>query len=251
MIQRYDTHEPDDSPEACVPFVTVIGAPPSVCIGSQARIPHNEDKYDVAGGIAGAPVRLTHTTFLSDIFGDGAPLVPADAEMIIEGFVRKSSYLNRINDAPFAEFTGCTNIKGSAFIVEVIGITWRPEPIYLHMSTGLPVLDDHVLCGMAIEPQLQKRLMSLGIDAVEVAMDEQGNNIFTAHVSIKRRSYGEPWNAAYQLLSDINIKYVFLYDEDIDVRDPRKRQWAFETRLRPDEGIITTPIIVGASLDPT
>jgi UbiD family decarboxylase len=96
------------------------------------------------------------------------------------------------------------------------------------------------------------RASSLCSEIVDIATDDQlGNGIFSVHVKIKRRTYGEIFNLAYVLLADINFKYIFIYDDDIDIRNPKDRQWAFETRLQPKDGILTTPTIVGASLDPS
>ena len=225
-------------------LAVIIGGSPADVLASMGRVPHDQEKYGITGALLGKPATLVKCKTI-DVW------VPFDAEMIIECEVPYPMQYHE--DVPFTEFTGCSNIKGEAFVCRVTAVTMRKDrPIYLHMSTGMPPnLDDHSLCGLGISAMLYERANSGCSEILDLCMDYDGNNIFSAHVKIKRRTFGETRNLIYQLLSDINIKYVYVYDEDIDIRDRRDRVWAFETRLRPDEDIYKTPIMVGASLDPS
>lgn len=225
-------------------LAVIIGGSPADVLGSMGRVPHDQEKYGITGALLGKPATLVKCKTI-DVW------VPFDAEMVIECEVPYPMEYHE--DVPFTEFTGCSNIKGEAFVCKVKAVTMRKDnPIYLHMSTGMPPnLDDHSLCGLGISSMLFDRAASGCSEILDLCMDYDGNNIFTAHVKIKRRTFGETRNLIYQLLSDINIKYVYIYDDDIDIRDHRDRFWAFETRLRPNEDIYTTDIMVGASLDPS
>ena len=224
-------------------LAVIIGGSPADVLGSMGRVPHDQEKYGITGALLGKPATLVKCKTI-DVW------VPFDAEMVIECEVPYPMEYHE--DTPFTEFTGCSNIKGEAFVCRVKAVTMRKDdPIYLHMSTGMPTLDDHSLCGLGISAMLHERASSGCSEIVDLCMEEEGNNIFTAHVSIKRRMYGEVENLIYQLLSDINIKYIYVYDEDINIRDLKDRRWAFETRLRPESDIYTTGKMVGASLDPS
>ena len=119
------------------------------------------------------------------------------------------------------------------------------------MSTGRSMLDDHALCGLGISSILFEKASNGCSEILDLCMISEGNNIFGAAVKIKRRTYGEVSNLIYNLLSDINIKYLYVFDDDIDIRDIRERTFAFETRCRPEKDIIILPELVGASLDPS
>lgn len=231
-------HEKGKAAELAV----IIGAGPADVYGSMGRIPHDNEKYGIVGALLGRKPTLVRCRTI-DV------LVPACAEMIIECEVPYPVQYHK--DVPFLEFTDCSNQKGEAFICKVKAITFRDNPIYLHMSTGKSSLDDHSLCELGISSMLYERARSGCSEVLDLCMDDVGNSIFFAHVKIKRRMYGEVINLIYQLLSDINIKGVYVYDEDIDIRESKDRMWAFETRMRPDRDVIITEKMVGASLDPS
>ena len=67
-----------------MPIAIWIGHHPAALTGGQARLAYPESHYPAIGGIMGAPVRLVPT----ETFGDKL-MVPADAEIVIEGYVPK------------------------------------------------------------------------------------------------------------------------------------------------------------------
>ena len=79
-----------------LPIAIVIGVHPLFSLGAQALTPANEDEYAVIGGMMNEPLRLVRAKTVSI-------LVPADAEMIIEGQIMPN--VRRI-EGPFGEFTG-------------------------------------------------------------------------------------------------------------------------------------------------
>jgi len=64
------------------PFAIVIGHHPAYYLGSQWEGPFGRNEYEIAGGVMQEPVRLVPSETWGDEF-----LVPADAEMIVEGVV--------------------------------------------------------------------------------------------------------------------------------------------------------------------
>jgi UbiD family decarboxylase len=49
----------------------------------------------------------------------------------------------------------------------------------------------------------------------------------------------------------IRPKLVIVVDEDIDVRNPEKIEWAMATRFQADRDLVVIPNQVGAALDPS
>ncbi|HEY3167333.1 MAG TPA: UbiD family decarboxylase, partial [Candidatus Binatia bacterium] len=74
----------------------VVGVHPLFSLGAQAFTPLTEDEYAVIGGMMGEALRV--------VKGKTVPiLVPADAEMVIEGKILPNV---RREEGPFGEFTG-------------------------------------------------------------------------------------------------------------------------------------------------
>jgi UbiD family decarboxylase len=48
-----------------------------------------------------------------------------------------------------------------------------------------------------------------------------------------------------------SLKHVFVFDDDIDISDPKDFLWAFTTRFQANKGMYTYPNSLGSSLDPS
>ena len=79
-----------------LPIAIVIGVHPLFSLGAQALTPADEDEYAVIGGMMNEPLRLVKAKTVPI-------LVPADAEMIIEG--KMLPHVRR-TEGPFGEFIG-------------------------------------------------------------------------------------------------------------------------------------------------
>src|SRR5689334_15100348 len=63
-----------------LPIVAWIGHHPAACMGALTRVSIDVDEYSVIGGLLGQPLRVTPSETWGEKF-----LVPADAEIVIEG----------------------------------------------------------------------------------------------------------------------------------------------------------------------
>src|SRR5438552_13751917 len=81
----------------------VLGAGPFVDLGSQAKIPHAQEKLGVAGALAGRPVELVACKTVD-------AEVPADAEIVIEGHFVPGL---REPEGPFGEVAGPYGLEGA------------------------------------------------------------------------------------------------------------------------------------------
>ncbi|NOX68264.1 MAG: hypothetical protein GXP15_03685, partial [Gammaproteobacteria bacterium] len=45
-------------------------------------------------------------------------------------------------------------------------------------------------------------------------------------------------------------KHVFVYDADINIRDPRDRDWALAHRFMPDRDLMIIPNVMGMNIEP-
>ena len=81
-----------------------------------------ESHWEACGGLIGQALRLTP----SKTFGDKI-MVPADAEIVIEGYA-PANILEA--DGPFGEYTGYTGPQVAAPIINVTSISMRKNAIY-------------------------------------------------------------------------------------------------------------------------
>src|SRR5947207_14607685 len=79
-----------------LPCAVVLGAPPVVTFASVQKLPETLDELHVAGALVGAPINVVKAKTV-DL------LVPAEAEIVIEGFI-DTEYLEP--EAPFGESHG-------------------------------------------------------------------------------------------------------------------------------------------------
>ena len=101
------------------PVAIVVGHHPAFYIGALNVSPFGEDDYHVIGSIAGQPLRLVPSeTWGSDF------LVPADAELIIEGEIPPGV---REAEGPFGEFPGTYGPQRVRWVINVTAITHRRD----------------------------------------------------------------------------------------------------------------------------
>jgi len=84
-----------------LPCAVVLGAPPCVTFASVQKLPETLDELHVAGALVGAPINVVKAKTV-DL------LVPAEAEIVIEGFI-DTEYLEP--EAPFGESHGHVNLQ--------------------------------------------------------------------------------------------------------------------------------------------
>ncbi|MBI2228369.1 MAG: UbiD family decarboxylase, partial [Deltaproteobacteria bacterium] len=65
-----------------LPAIAWLGHHPAACMGALTRVPIDVDEYSVIGGALGEPLRLAPSETWGEKF-----LVPADAEIVIEGII--------------------------------------------------------------------------------------------------------------------------------------------------------------------
>jgi UbiD family decarboxylase len=111
-----------------LPVACVIGHHPSYYLGNCALTGIEVDEYESIGGIMGEPLRLVP----SETFGERL-LVPADAEMVIEGRILPHQ---RDMEGPFGDFTGYYGPPTESPIVEISAITHRRDAICMDIFVG-------------------------------------------------------------------------------------------------------------------
>jgi UbiD family decarboxylase len=219
-----------------LPVAFAIGVHPAIALGCLAIGSIDEDERAIMGGLLGEPLELVKCE-TSDV------LVPAQAEMIIEGEILPHE---RTAEGPFGEFTGYSLGERQREVLKVRAITHRRDAIFQDITVGH--LDHLMLSTTPIEANLYRavRAMVPTVKAVRVPAP------FTCYVSIEQRISGQAKNAILAVLgSDLYMKRVVVVDHDVDVFNDRQVNWAIATRCQPDRDIAVITNARGSDLDPS
>lgn len=225
--------------EPC-PVAFWIGHHPAVLLGTQAKLGYPESHWRAAGGVAGEPLRL-----VPSITHGERVLVPADAEIVIEGH---SSPDQTTADGPFGEYTGYLGPQTVAARVEVTRITMRRDAIYHDYASGLT--DMLVPDNMVMEGKLHSIVKAIAPSLRNVHVPASGRR-FHAYLQLEEPQRGEARDALMAALSYRRVKFVMAVDEDIDLFSPASLDWAMATRVQWSRDSIVVDRLSGSSLDPS
>lgn len=223
-----------------LPVAVVIGVHPLFSLGAQAFTPSTDDEYAVIGGMMKEPLRLALAKTVPI-------LIPADAELIIEG--RILPHVRRI-EGPFGEFTGHAVESGERQVIEVTAITCRKNYIFQDIHAGYT---EHKLMGAVPREAALLRAVRQTVPTVKgVCMPVSGTCRFHVYISISKRAPGQAKNAiCAAFAADMLLKHVIVVDDDIDVFDEERVLWAVANRFQADRGLVVIPNAQGSELDPS
>ncbi|HNT23588.1 MAG TPA: menaquinone biosynthesis decarboxylase [Anaerolineales bacterium] len=200
-----------------IPAAIVLGGDPASIWCASAPLPPNIDEYLLAGYLRGAPI-----SFVDCIT---QPLeVPAQAEIVIEGYVDPSEHLP---EGPFGDHTGYYTPVELFPVFHVTAITHRKDPIYPATIVGIPPMED-VWMGKATERLFLPLLRIFLPEVVDFNLPAEGGFHNLALVSIKKRFPGHArkvifglWGLALMSLT----KAVVIFDEWVDVQNLSQAAW--------------------------
>jgi 2,5-furandicarboxylate decarboxylase 1 len=222
------------------PFALWIGHHPKVVLGAQAKLAHPESHWGAAGGIAGEPVRL-----VPSITHGARLMVPAEAEIVIEGFVPPGV---RVADGPFAEYTGYVGVQTAAHAVEVTALTRRRDALFADFGAGL---EDHLVPeNLAMEGRLYGMLKPIAPSLENVHVPFSGRR-FHAYLQFRDPERGEVRDALAGALAYRRLRTAIALDEDIDPFEERQVLWALATRVQWHRDSFTIDGLTHPNLDPS
>lgn len=174
-------------------------------------------------------------------------MVPADAEIIIEGVILLDE---RIGEGPYGEFTWYYGLERPSPVMKVTAITHRRDAIFHHLFAAHP---EHNRTGrLGRESVLYKRVKAAVPSVIDVAMPMSGICRFHAYVRIREEYDGAGKLAALAALaSDPFVKLAVVVDEDVDIHNDAEVLWAIATRTQPDRSTFFVPESATSRLDPS
>jgi 4-hydroxy-3-polyprenylbenzoate decarboxylase len=221
-----------------LPACAVLGADPGTILAAVTPVPDTLSEYQFAGLLRGAKVDLVRAKTVP-------LLVPAEAEIVIEGHVLLDDYAD---EGPYGDHTGYYNSVEPFPVFQVSAITMRRNPIYLTTYTGRPPDEPSVL-GEALNEVFIPLFQQQFPEIVDFWLPPEGCSYRIAVVSIKKAYPGHAkrvmlgvWSYLRQFMY---TKWVIVVDEDVDARDWKDVMWAVSTRMDPARDITlieNTPI---------
>jgi len=220
-----------------MPCAIVIGCAPVAMFTGGMKLAVDLDEMAVAGGLAGAPIRMAKAVTV-DLN------VPADAEIVIEGLVDPDLLEP---EGPFGESHGHVALEDFNMSMRLTAITHKQAPVFASIISQVTPSESSVLKKVAMEPLFLTHLRDqLSIKGVRrVVMHEPLSNlrkvIFVQYAQGTART--EVWrglHGASTLLADCG-KICIAVSEDIDPSNADAVFWSLAYRSSPVEDVHIAP----------
>ena len=171
--------------------------------------------------------------------------VPADAEYAMWGRIT----LDDDDEGPYVDITGTVDDVRQEPVIEVDGIIHREDPIFHALIPG--EAEHKTLMGLPRSPTIKEAVAQV-VDCIDVHMTEGGCGWLAAVVKIRKTSEDDGKKAIEAALAGHrSMKMVTIVDEDIEISNPVRVEWAMVTRWQPDRDTHIYPNQKGSSLDPS
>jgi 2,5-furandicarboxylate decarboxylase 1 len=224
------------------PLAVIVSHHPAFYLGSLNVAAFGTNDYELIGSILGEPLRLTASETWGQEF-----LVPADAEIIIEGEIPPKI---REVEGPFGEFPGTYGPQRWRPVIEVKAITHKKGAIYQDIFVGHR--DTWIVGGIPKEGSLFNAIRGVVPTVRAVHFAISGSCRFNCYISVDKKVEGETKQAALMAMAQCDfVKNVIVVDADIDPFNEQQVMWAVATRVQPAEDIDIIRNIKGNTLDPS
>jgi 4-hydroxy-3-polyprenylbenzoate decarboxylase len=210
-----------------MPVAIALGGDPASIYSASAPLPPNIDEYIFAGFLRRKPVLLAKAV-TSDL------VVPAEAELVIEGYIDPAEPL--VVEGPFGDHTGFYSLADRYPAVHVTAITMRERPVYPSTIVGRPPMEDFYL-GHATERIFLPLLQLTVPEIVDYHMPALGIFHNLVFVSIDKQYPGQAWkvmNALWGMGLMSLAKVIVIVDKDVNVRDPDEAWWVALNNIDPE-----------------
>ena len=219
-----------------------LGGDPALTYGATAPLPPGFDEVMFCGYIRRERVRLVKCKTV-DLE------VPADADVVLEGYVDPQEPLAM--EGPFGDHTGYYSLADLFPKFHVTAVTHRKDAVYPTTVVGIPPQEDGPM-GKATE-RLFLELMRFQIpEIVDMNMPVEGTFHNLMLVSIRKRYPGHARKAMMSLWGAGLVsleKVVVVFDEDVDVQDPKAALARVMDRLDPLRDLLVVDQVPTDTLD--
>lgn len=215
-----------------IQVAVALGGDPAVTYSATAPLPPGIDEMMFAGFLRHKPVDMVKCQSI-DLE------VPADSEIVLEGFVDPGE---RRPEGPFGDHTGFYTLAEPYPVFHITAMTHRRNPVYPATIVGRPPMEDGWL-GKATEriflPLI--RMMVPEIADLNLPVEACFHNL--AFVSIRKRYPGHAFkvmNALWGLGQLMFTKMIFVFDADANVQDMGECIWRLSNNIDPERDMLVT-----------
>lgn len=220
------------------PVSVSIAADPATMLAAVTPVPNTLSEYAFAGLLRGERTQLVQSV-------DNDLLVPAQAEMTLEGYIDPD---DEAPEGPFGDHTGYYNEVERFPVMTVTRITHRRDPIYHTTYTGRPP-DEPAMLGLALNDVFVPILQTQFPEIQDFYLPSEACSYRVAVVSLRKEYIGHAKRIMFGVWSFLRqfmyTKFVIVVDEDIDARSWTDVIWALSTRVDPARDTVlveNTPI---------
>jgi 4-hydroxy-3-polyprenylbenzoate decarboxylase len=206
-----------------------IGADPATVFSGIAPLPPGISEFLFAGFLRGEPVPLVPGKTV-DV------LVPAEAEIVLEGYVDPGE---RRVEGPFGDHTGFYSLADDFPVFHVTAVTRRRSPVYLTTIVGRPPMEDGYM-GEAVERLFLPLVKKTIPEIVDMHLPVEGIFHNLMLVSIRKRFPGHArktmhaiWGTGQMMFT----KTIVVLDDDVDLRSPGEVVWRALTAIDPERDV--------------
>jgi hypothetical protein len=180
----------------------------------------------------------------------GMPLGLTQSDIGITGHAMEARItLADDDEGPYVDITGTVDGIRQEPVIEYDAVHHRNNPIFHAL---IPAETEHrTLMGLPRAPTI-KAAVNAVVKCTDVYLTDGGSGWLAAVVAIEPVGEDDGIKAIHAALDGHrSMKSVTIVDNDIDVSDPVRVEWALMTRWQPDKDTVILSGQKGSSLDPS
>ena len=217
-----------------MPVSVSLGGDPVYAWCATAPLPENIDEYILAGFLRKKRVKLVKC-LTNDIY------VPADADIVIEGFVDPAEPL--VTEGPFGDHTGFYSLADLYPVFHVTCITHARDAVYPATIVGIPPHEDAYLAMATEKIFLSPMKLAIQPEIVDFHMPEPGVAHNLVIVKIKKSFPGQGMKVISSLSGAGQMmfsKYMVVVSGDVDIRNYRELAAHILMNTMPERDFVFT-----------
>lgn len=231
--------------ENSIPVAIVCGADPACYLAGTTKMAHvSDDEFAFAGALRGTPTELVKCETI-DVD------VPANAEFVVEGVLALDE---PTKEGPFGEWMEYYEESMITPTFHVTCITHRKDMIYQTASIGHQYGENEFLRTIPLQSNFYNELKERVIGFRDCFIPLEGRG-YKAIVQVHKRYPGWGKQAIYAAFGTgygtASVNQVTVVDEEIDIYNPLRVQFAEATRVDPGRDVVILPDMGVYPLNPS
>lgn len=197
-----------------------------------------DGKFTIANHIIGRPIHFIKAQTVD---------VPAyaDAQFVIEAEILPHA---RETEGPFAEVTGYYAARDKRWVMRVLAVTRRKNPVFHSLLSGQEVWN---AVGFTAEAKIFNIVKQKIPQLKAVYLDHGGCGFYGVVIQLNKDQAGIGKEAIKETFKAFEpLQRVVVVDEDVNLYDPDEVNWAITTRFNPDRDLKILPDQNGHILNP-